>query len=291
VWSYDGQAAGDTLGIEALRLDDAFEATGEPFRVRTEVEGNHWLGDVACGPGGGFVVAGVRTDTDGTTWGVFVRRYDADGQPSGDAVTVNPTPAGDQTEPVVGVAGDGTIVVAWDDLQTDSDLHQVLARVLVPGPPEPSEALVVAGVADQPASQAALAMESASGTVAVAAGGADIRLRFGPLDAMLSEVGLPEVELPDALVTPRYLPALAFAGGSDAVAVVWLEGLSSSARARVAVVGPGAPPSASTTLAEGKLPPYGPSVAYRDGVLAVAWTENTPEPGGYRVKVATFGAE
>ena len=89
-WSRDTQS----VGPDGENLEIRFRvvgADGQPAqdtdtRVLSGAPGNHWLAEVACDPSGGFAVAGVRPDTDGITFGAFVWRYKATGEPEGTAI-------------------------------------------------------------------------------------------------------------------------------------------------------------------------------------------------------------
>ena len=65
---------------------------------------------VAAFPGGGFVIAWHAPDGSGQ--GIFVRRFDATGQPIGGEIAVNTNMAGDQIDPKI-AAGPFGYVMAW----------------------------------------------------------------------------------------------------------------------------------------------------------------------------------
>ena len=279
-WSVDTKEAGpdgETLQVRFRRVgSDGAPLDAEDQRVYTERPGNHWLAEVACDSGGGFVVGGVRPDSVGTTFGVFIQRYDADGKKVGDAESVNPAPEGDQTFPDLGVAADGTVVVAWDD--SLDNVKRVLVRRLPIPPAAPSEVLVGADGGGQGAEKAAISVEPATGTFLVGgiAGGTAVELRYFAAGA--SE-GAP-LTLPTA-ASPAYFPALAAIGSTGQHAVVWYEGTGADVSARVALMSMAGVVAGPLDLVEAsKLPPYLPSVAWRSGRLAVAWTES-PEAGRY----------
>ncbi len=73
---------------------------------------------IAMDSGGGFVVA-WRDDEDGNGVGqIHARGFDGDGNEAFGVVTVNSVASGQQRNPAVGMASDGSFVVAWED---DSD--------------------------------------------------------------------------------------------------------------------------------------------------------------------------
>ncbi|MCK4704397.1 MAG: hypothetical protein KAT90_02860, partial [Gammaproteobacteria bacterium] len=96
--------------------------------------------DVAMNMDGDFVI--VWTDqgeldqnrvrlndsSDGSKSGVFMRCYDALGVPNTDEVQVNTTSDGVQEEPVIGMASDGSFVVAWEGASQDGTGKGIFAQ-------------------------------------------------------------------------------------------------------------------------------------------------------------------
>ncbi len=74
----------------------------------------------------------VRDGQDGSHWGVFGRRYAADGTPLGQEFQVNTCTASSQAEPRVAVAGDGRFVASWHSYGQDGSQHGVYARRYAP---------------------------------------------------------------------------------------------------------------------------------------------------------------
>ena len=68
---------------------------------------------VATSPNGESVVTWASQNQDGSGWGVYARRYDANGVPLGNEFRVNTTTAGDQLEPSVAVDIAGNFTIAW----------------------------------------------------------------------------------------------------------------------------------------------------------------------------------
>ena len=74
---------------------------------------------VATAPDGRYVVAWVSNNQDGDGRGVFVRRYDANGNPQSGEIQVNTTFANDQQEPAVAMDHNGNFVVVWHSKDQD----------------------------------------------------------------------------------------------------------------------------------------------------------------------------
>ena len=281
-WSVDTQSAGSNLQIRVRHIAADGSPEGEPHIVETGIDGNHWLADVACRADGGYVVVGVRPDPDGT-FGVFALPFEAGGDPAAEAITVNPAPAGTQSQPVVAMAGQtGAFVVAWDD-STDG-LDRVMARAFPAPPAPPGGPLHVAGVSAAGAAGATVAADPLSGAWAVGAvldSDLVVELAAGP-DGALEALTLPPGP------SPRRGAALAFLGRGDALAMLWFEGSGVETSIRIALLGAGAPETSPATLATQKLPPYFPTVAYSAGRLAAVWTERTADDG-FVLAGALFG--
>ena len=75
--------------------------------VTTDRPGNHWLAEVACRPGGGFVIAGARSGpVEDMGFEVFFRKYDAAGNadptPATWSWTIEAPPTGERQEKASG---------------------------------------------------------------------------------------------------------------------------------------------------------------------------------------------
>lgn len=284
-WSFDGQAHGLPLGVEAA-LISADGSVGKRFAVSTEVEGNHWLGHVGCDPQGGFVVTGVRTDTDDTTFGVFAQWYSADGSPEGGALAINPTPEGTQVQPVVAIAPNGEGVVVYEDSPTNEQYALSARRINAKG--TVGDVFHVAGDATHEAKTPAVAI-NASGRVAYAGTVFnDVKLRVAP-----STDAAPEPLELNHDGGGRSNPAVTFAGRPDVIGVIFLDdsGASGSRRVVLSLVGAGVPKAQPrvTVSDKNKLPPYPPAIAWGAGKLTVAWTERL-DAGQFQVFTTTFAA-
>ena len=281
-WSYDGQGIGLPLGVEGaiLAADGSVIST---FDVKTEVEGNHWLGHVGCNPTGGFTITGSRTDTDDTTFGVFVQRYDNEGAAQGDAFGVNPSPDGTQVQPVVAIAPDGTGVVVYED--SPNDTNYVLTGRTIGDSAAESQAFTVLGSEGADALKPAIAI-SYTGQVTYAGNvGAQVQLMTveslqtpEPGEAWLKTFG------------SFVFPAITYLSQEGDLALVSLMNVTGagepSVRVEILSVGNDVPKSSVSLGDDPKLPPYPPSIGYGGGILAVAWTQRTES--GFEIHQSTF---
>jgi large repetitive protein len=112
---------GSREGVFARHYDEHGAATGNEFQVNTYTTLRQLEPTVAAQPAGGFVIAwssGTYYDDavtqDGSAFGVFLRRFDRDGQPlDGSDQQVNTYTRGNQAEPDVAADADGDFVVVW----------------------------------------------------------------------------------------------------------------------------------------------------------------------------------
>ena len=88
-------------------------ARGVEFQVNTRTSLDQAGPDVAVCENGGFVVVWRSYRQDGSSNGIFGRRFDPNCCPEGEEFQVNTTTAGNQTEPAVAMDAAGNFVVTW----------------------------------------------------------------------------------------------------------------------------------------------------------------------------------
>jgi hypothetical protein len=112
--------------VWARAFDGAGTAVGDPFPVNTYAGHVQRDGAAAAIPGG-FVVVWSSRFQDGSGYGVFGQRLEASGAPRGAEFQVNVQSAGDQRDPAVSAAADGSFAVVWTAADGDG-LGVVAAR-------------------------------------------------------------------------------------------------------------------------------------------------------------------
>jgi large repetitive protein len=127
VWTSDGQD-GSGKGVYGQRLAADGTAIGGEFRVNVMTAGDQMSPSVAADATGNFVVVWQSKDQDGEGWGVFARRYAANGTALGGEFLVNTTTAKDQSAPVVAMADAGSFIVAWQSVRQDGSNWGVFAQ-------------------------------------------------------------------------------------------------------------------------------------------------------------------
>ena len=128
VWSFSD--TNSLTAVDARRLDRQGVPLGAPFRI-AEAIGSEGVGgpDVAVDAANRFVVVWVDRYRDGSYVGVSGRRFDAAGTPLGDEFRVNLQTVGNQNQPGVAVAPDGSFVVVWTDYAWgDGDEAGIIGR-------------------------------------------------------------------------------------------------------------------------------------------------------------------
>ncbi|RTL17565.1 MAG: tandem-95 repeat protein, partial [Rhodocyclaceae bacterium] len=112
VWTSQGQD-GWGYGVFGQRYDAQGVAVGNQFQVNDYTPYDQVEPAIASLGSGGFVVVWTdRGGADGSGYGVFGQRYDADGLQVGEAFLVNASTSSNQYQPTVASLGGG-FVVAW----------------------------------------------------------------------------------------------------------------------------------------------------------------------------------
>ncbi len=108
---------GGQYGIFARVYDTTGTALGDDFQINTHTEDDQVLPAVAADATGNFMVVWQDTSgADGDNDGVFGRYFDSTGAPLSGELFVNTSTFGEQREPTVCAASDGTrFVTAWNN--------------------------------------------------------------------------------------------------------------------------------------------------------------------------------
>ncbi|MGL5094410.1 MAG: putative Ig domain-containing protein, partial [Planctomycetia bacterium] len=109
-------------GVFAQRYDAAGAPQGGEFLVNNFTTGDQTKPSVAMDADGDFVVV-WQSLQDGGGYGVYAKRYAADGLPQGTEFPVNTFTTGDQAQPNVAMDADGDFVVAWQSNRQDGFLY------------------------------------------------------------------------------------------------------------------------------------------------------------------------
>ena len=112
VWATEDDGSG--YGIEGRRFEASGNAVGAEFSVNTFTTGRQDWPDVGRAADGRFVVSWA-SPSDGSSYGVAARRFDAAGTPLGGEFLVNTYTTALQNAPAVGTEADGDFVIVWTD--------------------------------------------------------------------------------------------------------------------------------------------------------------------------------
>ena len=127
VWeSYVGE--GTAFDVYGQRFNANGTKAGSEFQVNSHTTGDQVWSRVASASNGDFVVVWGSDGQDGSGWGVYGQRYNADGTKAGSEFKVNTTTNDDQWYPAVAMGGGGDFVVAWDSNGQDGSEYGVYAR-------------------------------------------------------------------------------------------------------------------------------------------------------------------
>jgi hypothetical protein len=134
-WESAGQdGSGD--GVFAQRFNAAGVAQGGEFRVNSYTSGNQNDTAAAADAGGGFVVVWTSDGQDGSSYGIFGRRFDAAGVAQGSEFQANSYTTAGQALPAVAADVSGDFVVVWSGLGTGGDAGVVGRRFGASGVPQ-----------------------------------------------------------------------------------------------------------------------------------------------------------
>ncbi len=113
VWTGPNPASATQTEVWARR----YAVNGQPFsgelRANSATSGNQSQPAVALAADGSYVVAWTSDEGDGSGYGVFARRFDAQGNATTGDLVVPATTLYDQTTPAVAALATGGYVVAW----------------------------------------------------------------------------------------------------------------------------------------------------------------------------------
>lgn len=125
------QIDGDDTGIAAQRFASDGSRLGVELEVNTYTSGRQRYPAIAASANGDVLVAWVSSLQDGSSNGVFARRFGGDGRPIGSAFQVNTYTESDQGgNGNLAVAADasGRFVVVWSSHGQDGDNNGVFAQ-------------------------------------------------------------------------------------------------------------------------------------------------------------------
>jgi hypothetical protein len=134
VWESYGQD-GSGYGVYGQRFDADANKVGSEFRVNTWTTDTQWFSSITSLSDGGFVVvweSGCRwegcTPQDGSSWGVYGQRFDANASKVGAEFQVTRWTTDDQRFPSITSLPNGGFVVVWESWLQDGSGYGVYGQ-------------------------------------------------------------------------------------------------------------------------------------------------------------------
>jgi VCBS repeat-containing protein len=101
---------------------------GSEFRVNTFTAGPQMNSAVTALTSGGYLVTWMSLDQDGSSYGIYGRRYTANGSAAGAEYRINTTTSNSQEYPAIAELADGGVVVTWRSLGQDGSAYGIYAQ-------------------------------------------------------------------------------------------------------------------------------------------------------------------
>ena len=124
-----------TSVVELLERRRLLSATpvGSETLVNTTTTGTQAVGasggrSVAVAPDNSYVTVWTSSLGDGSGYGIYARRFAADGTAVSGEIRLNSTAVNDQTEPAVAIAASGRFVVAWQSQNQDGSGPTIVVK-------------------------------------------------------------------------------------------------------------------------------------------------------------------
>lgn len=127
VWQSTGED-GSGLGVYGQRYSANGAKAGSEFRTNTNTAKDQSAPAIAGLLAGGFVVAWQSLGQDGSAFGIYAQRFDAQGNVKGAEFRVNNTTTNNQSGPSIAALTAGGFVIAWQSAGQDGSGLGVYAR-------------------------------------------------------------------------------------------------------------------------------------------------------------------
>ena len=111
VWQNNLQD-GSGWGIYARRYDAFGVPQGNEFLANTETAKNQFVPRAAINAGSSFVIVWESKNQDGSGYGIYGQRYNADGVPQGNEFQINTYARNNQFGPFIAIDATGNFIVA-----------------------------------------------------------------------------------------------------------------------------------------------------------------------------------
>jgi len=119
---------GSSWGVFGQRFDGAGAPLGTEFQANVYTAGLQAGADVTMLEPGGFVVAWDSAHQDGSSYGIFGRRFDGVGTPVGTEFRINTSTSSFQRNPSLTSNDDGSFAAAWHSDGTDGSATGIFVQ-------------------------------------------------------------------------------------------------------------------------------------------------------------------
>ena len=112
-------------GVESLQFADKVikvetsYSGGDEIQVNTQTSDTQYRSTIDSLTDGGYVVVWQSNNQDGSSWGIYGQRFDAEGAAVGSEFLVNTATANQQEWPAVAGLANGGFVVVWQSYDQD----------------------------------------------------------------------------------------------------------------------------------------------------------------------------
>ena len=127
VWQSGIGQDGGSYGVFGQRFNALAAPQGVEFQVNTYTNNNQYRPSLSIDPAAGFLVAWESSGQDGSSFGVFARRFNSLGVAQASEFRANTQTANGQRGPTTGFDAAGDFVIAWESAQ-DGASDGVFAR-------------------------------------------------------------------------------------------------------------------------------------------------------------------
>ncbi|MEZ0370879.1 MAG: fibronectin type III domain-containing protein [Candidatus Sericytochromatia bacterium] len=121
-------SGGGSSGPRESVLSTLTGSFGDEFQVNTFTTGTQSFAVVAIDKAGDYVVVWQDRVQEGSSYGIYARRYDHNDDPLGSEFQVNTYTTQSQADPAVAMDDDGDFVVTWQSYEQDGSNRGIFAR-------------------------------------------------------------------------------------------------------------------------------------------------------------------
>ncbi|WP_162176152.1 cadherin-like domain-containing protein [Synechococcus sp. KORDI-49] len=126
-WTSNGQDDSGS-GIYAQRFNADGSKNGAEFLVNTHTSNSQYQPSVTSFTHGGFLISWSSSNQDGSSWGIYAQRYNADGSKNGNEFQVNTYTSSEQNNPSVTSFTGGGFLISWQSYNQDGSSNGIYAQ-------------------------------------------------------------------------------------------------------------------------------------------------------------------